>query len=86
MQFNMVVSLAKGIGEGILKERIPESHIDYVLASISEEYGIIVIILILIIIFSFVHESFCYLSERNFKLQKIYIGYFIHHYTIANIY
>ena len=39
----------RGIGEGILKEKIPEAHTDYVLASIGEEYGIVTIILVLII-------------------------------------
>ena len=59
----------RGIGEGILKERIPESHTDYVLASISEEYGIIIIILILIIVFSLFMRVFaiCQREISNFK-------------------
>jgi len=59
----------QGIGEGILKERIPESHTDYVLASISEEYGIIIIILILIIVFSLFMRVFaiCQREISNFK-------------------
>lgn len=59
----------QGIGEGILKERIPESHTDYVLASISEEYGIIIIILILIIVFSLFMRVFaiCQREITNFK-------------------
>ena len=59
----------RGIGEGILKERIPESHTDYVLASISEEYGIIIIILILIIVFSLFMRVFaiCQKEISNFK-------------------
>ena len=28
------------MGEGILKERVPEAHTDYVIAIISEEYGL----------------------------------------------
>ena len=61
--------LGQGIGEGILKERIPESHTDYVLASISEEYGIIIIILILIIVFSLFMRVFaiCQREISNFK-------------------
>ena len=37
----------QGVGEGILKERVPEAHTDYVLAVISEEFGSIVSILII---------------------------------------
>lgn len=59
----------QGIGEGVLKEKIPESHTDYVLASISEEYGIILIILILIIVFSLFMRVFaiCQTEISNFK-------------------
>ena len=37
----------QGVGEGILKERVPEAHTDYVIAVISEEFGSIVSILII---------------------------------------
>mgnify|MGYP001242235101 FL=1 len=59
----------QGIGEGILKEKIPEAHTDYVLASISEEYGIIAIIVILIIVFSLFMRVFaiCQNEISNFK-------------------
>ena len=59
----------QGIGEGILKEKIPEAHTDYVLASISEEYGIIAIIIILIIVFSLFMRVFaiCQNEISNFK-------------------
>ena len=39
----------QGMGEGILKESVPEAHTDYVIAVISEEYGSIVSIMILTI-------------------------------------
>ncbi|MAK12380.1 MAG: hypothetical protein CMI73_01735 [Candidatus Pelagibacter sp.] len=59
----------QGIGEGILKEKIPEAHTDYVLASISEEYGIIAIIFILIIVFTLFIRVFaiCQNEISNFK-------------------
>ena len=59
----------QGIGEGILKEKIPEAHTDYVLASISEEYGIIAIIIILIIVFSLFMRVFaiCQNEISDFK-------------------
>ena len=49
----------QGMGEGILKERVPEAHTDYVIAVISEEFGSLVSILILII--------FLYISFRIIK-------------------
>ena len=39
----------QGMGEGILKESVPEAHTDYVIAIISEEYGSIVSIMIVLI-------------------------------------
>ena len=42
----------QGMGEGILKDSVPEAHTDYIIAIISEEYGsIISVIIILIFLF-----------------------------------
>ena len=49
----------QGMGEGILKDSVPEAHTDYVIAVISEEYGSLVSIIILII--------FLYISFRTIK-------------------
>ena len=49
----------QGMGEGILKESVPEAHTDYVIAVISEEYGSLTSIMILII--------FLYISFRIIK-------------------
>ena len=49
----------QGMGEGILKESVPEAHTDYVIAVISEEYGSLVSIIILII--------FLYITFRIIK-------------------
>ena len=49
----------QGMGEGILKESVPEAHTDYVIAIISEEYGSIVSIMIISI--------FLYISFRIIK-------------------
>ncbi len=43
----------QGMGEGILKENVPEAHTDYIIAVVSEEFGSVVSILI-ITIFLFV--------------------------------
>ncbi|MDC0619252.1 FtsW/RodA/SpoVE family cell cycle protein [Pelagibacteraceae bacterium] len=49
----------QGMGEGILKESVPEAHTDYVIAIISEEYGSIVSVMIVLI--------FLYISFRIIK-------------------
>ena len=36
----------KGIGEGTLKNRVPEAHTDYIISVISEEFGVIALSLI----------------------------------------
>tara|TARA_B100000963_G_scaffold360816_1_gene393268 strand:- start:847 stop:1974 length:1128 start_codon:yes stop_codon:yes gene_type:complete len=58
----------QGMGEGILKESVPEAHTDYVIAVISEEYGSLASILILVI---FLYISFriiksCFNQESEF--------------------
>ena len=58
----------QGMGEGILKESVPEAHTDYVIAVISEEYGALVSIMILVI---FLYISFrivknCFTQENQF--------------------
>ncbi len=49
----------QGMGEGILKDSVPEAHTDYIIAIISEEYGSIISILIIII--------FLYIAFRIIK-------------------
>jgi len=59
----------KGIGEGTLKTRVPEAHTDYIVSVISEEFGVITIILLLILFLFFIYSVFkkIYLekSEKN---------------------
>ncbi len=45
----------QGMGEGILKDNVPEAHTDYIIAIISEEYGSIIST---IIVFIFLYISF----------------------------
>ena len=49
----------QGMGEGILKESVPEAHTDYIIAIISEEFGAIISMMIIII--------FLYISFRIVK-------------------
>ncbi|MDB9711387.1 FtsW/RodA/SpoVE family cell cycle protein [Candidatus Pelagibacter ubique] len=59
----------KGIGEGTLKIRVPEAHTDYIVSVISEEFGVIAIIFLLILFLFFIYSVFkkIYLekSEKN---------------------
>ena len=49
----------QGMGEGILKDRVPEMHTDYIIAIVSEEYGSAASIMIILI--------FLYISFRIIK-------------------
>tara|TARA_B100000427_G_scaffold225815_1_gene189391 strand:+ start:80 stop:658 length:579 start_codon:yes stop_codon:yes gene_type:complete len=43
----------QGMGEGILKEKVPEAHTDYIIAVVSEEFGAI-FVLFIVIVFLFI--------------------------------
>lgn len=47
----------QGMGEGILKDFVPEAHTDYVIAIISEEFGSIVSIMIVLIFLYIFYET-----------------------------
>ena len=65
----------KGIGEGTLKNRVPEAHTDYIISVISEEFGVIVIMLImlifLVLIFSILRKVY---NENDDKIKLILTG------------
>ena len=65
----------KGIGEGTLKNRVPEAHTDYIVSVISEEFGIIIIILLLTAFLFFIYSVFkkIYL-ERDEKVKLVLVG------------
>ena len=65
----------KGIGEGTLKNRVPEAHTDYILSVISEEFGVIAIILLLILFLFFIYTVFkkIYL-EKSEKIKLVLTG------------
>ena len=54
----------QGMGEGILKDRVPEAHTDYIVAVISEEFGAI-FVLFIVIIFLFIGYK---------VLSKVFLG------------
>jgi len=49
----------QGMGEGVLKDRVPEAHTDYIIAVISEEFGILFVL--------FVVFLFLYIAYRVFN-------------------
>ncbi len=54
----------QGMGEGILKDKVPEAHTDYIIAVISEEFGAIFVLFIVLI--------FLFIGYR--VLNKIFSG------------
>ena len=65
----------KGIGEGTLNSRVPEAHTDYIISVISEEFGVIIVLSIIIIYLIFYYKI---LQKINFiqinKFKLILIG------------
>ena len=57
----------KGIGEGTFKNRVPEAHTDYIISVISEEFGVIAIILILLLFLIFIYSVF---KKSILKMRK----------------
>jgi len=54
----------QGMGEGILKDKVPEAHTDYIIAVISEEFGVIFVLFIVII--------FLFIGYKVFN--KVFLG------------
>ena len=65
----------KGIGEGTLKSKVPEAHTDYIISVISEEFGVIAIILILLLFTIFIYSVFKKVySYNDDKTKLILVG------------
>ena len=61
----------KGIGEGTLNSKIPEAHTDYIISVIAEEFGVIILIgvILLYLIFSYrVLKKINFTKNNNLKL------------------
>ena len=65
----------KGIGEGVLKNKVPEAHTDYIVSVISEEFGVVMIFLLLVIFLFFIYYIFkkLYFINDN-KVKLIIVG------------
>ena len=65
----------KGIGEGTLKNKVPEAHTDYIISVISEEFGVIAIILILFLFLVLIYSVFKKINfESEEKIKLILVG------------
>ena len=65
----------KGIGEGTLKNRVPEAHTDYIISVISEEFGVIAIMLILLLFLVFIFSILKKVDiEENNTKKLILVG------------
>ncbi len=65
----------KGIGEGTLKNEVPEAHTDYIISVISEEFGVIAIILILFLFLVLIYSIFKKIYfENEEKVKLILVG------------
>ncbi len=65
----------QGMGEGILKDKVPEAHTDYIIAVISEEFGAI-FVLFIVIIFLFIGYKVLnkVFSEKDEFLKLTLVG------------
>ena len=67
--------MGQGMGEGILKDKVPEAHTDYIIAVISEEFGAIfvlfIVAIILFISYKVLNKIF---SENNEFLKLALVG------------
>ena len=64
----------KGIGEGTLNSRIPEAHTDYIVSVISEEFGAVIVIMIMFfyLVLSYkVIQKINFVKDNNIKLILI---------------
>ena len=76
------------MGEGILKESVPEAHTDYIIAVITEEFGSIISILVITI---FLYISYkiiknCFkISNENLKISLLRLILVINFQTFIHI-
>ena len=65
----------QGMGEGVLKDKVPEAHTDYIIAVVSEEFGAI-FVLFIVIIFLFIGYKILnkIFSEKDEFLKLSLVG------------
>jgi cell division protein FtsW len=63
--------MGRGLGEGVLKDRVPEAHTDYMFAIIAEEFGAILLLLLLIIFLFFSYKVLHKLLDEKDEYTKL---------------
>ena len=61
----------QGMGEGILKDKVPEAHTDYIIAVISEEFGALFVLFIVIIFLFIVYKVLNKVFLENDEFLKL---------------
>ena len=65
----------RGIGEGTLNSKVPEAHTDYIISVISEEFGIIIVLAIMIIFLTLFYNIVKKINDENDdKIKLILVG------------
>ena len=65
----------RGIGEGTLNSKIPEAHTDYIVSVVSEEFGAIIVVLIILLYLVFAYKIIQKINLINVeKIKLILIG------------
>ena len=61
----------QGMGEGILKDKVPEAHTDYIIAVISEEFGALFVVFIAIIFLFIAYRVFSKVFSDQDEFTKL---------------
>ena len=65
----------RGMGEGILKDKVPEAHTDYIIAVISEEFGVLFVAFIVFLFLFIAYKVFNKIfSEKKEFIKLSLIG------------
>tara|TARA_B100001029_G_scaffold179260_1_gene188164 strand:+ start:150 stop:1259 length:1110 start_codon:yes stop_codon:yes gene_type:complete len=61
----------KGIGEGTLNSKIPEAHTDYIVSVVSEEFGAIIVLIIILLYLIFAYKIIQKINLINKEKAKL---------------
>ena len=64
----------QGIGEGTLKSDVPEAHTDYIISVISEEFGVIIVLAIMIIYLILSYNILKKIDDENDDKVKLILA------------
>ena len=64
----------QGIGEGTLKSDVPEAHTDYIISVISEEFGVIIVLAIMIIFLILSYNILKKIDDENDDKVKLILA------------